>query len=140
MMRKVLRPGYLILLVFGLAAPARGATGVFTFHGTAQDQANKAQEFADSTNRGTASFDQTPTLGVAPVTQTGAFAANADFVGNPRAIFWRRSFSGTVNGMLRLDWYWSTTDPQEISEGGTVEVSLFADPVYASGRVQPQRL
>src|SRR5258706_1116861 len=124
-----------------LATPVVAATGTFSFHGTPQDQVNKQQELVDSTNRGTATFDQIPTTGVVPVTQTGTFAANADFVGNPLAIFWRGSFSGTVNGTLQLNWFWSTTDPQEISEGVTIEVSIFADPVYSPGsRVQPQRL
>jgi hypothetical protein len=141
-MRQNLRPGFSLLLTLGLtlAAPAFAATGTYTFHGTAQDQVNKNQEFTDSTSRGTATFDQTPTTGTAPVTQTGSFAANADFVGNPLAIFWRGAFSGTVNGTLQLDWYWGSVDPEAITQGGTVEVSIFADPVYSSGRVQPQRL
>ena len=141
MQRKIRGVSFSVL--FGLttlASPLLAATGTFYFHGTPQDQANKQQELVDSTNRGTATFDQTPTTGLVPATQTGNFAANPDFVGNPLAIFWRGAFSGTVNGTLELDWFWSTTDPEEISQGGTVEVSIFADPVYASGRVQPERL
>jgi hypothetical protein len=135
--------GFSLSVLFVLvvqATPVVAATGTYFFHGTPQDQVNKQQELADSTNKGTATFDQTPTTGLVPVTQTGSFAANADFAGNPLGIFWRGAFSGTVNGTLQLNWYWSTTDPEEISEGGTVEVSIFADPDYTSSRVQQQRL
>jgi hypothetical protein len=108
----------------------------FYFHGTPQDQANKA-----TTPGGTATFDANAPTGTVPVTQTMTPFANADFVGNPLAVYWSGPFSGSVSGLLQLSWYWSTANATAAVNGAEVEVSVFADPDYASDEaVQPEKL
>src|SRR5205085_10947403 len=88
------------------ATPAHAAatdTGTYYFHGTAADQANKANA------PGTATFDQTAPTSATPVTQQTTGAANQDFAGNPLAAYWSGPFSGTVDGALNLKWYWSSS-------------------------------
>src|SRR5207253_8406182 len=86
----------------------------------AADQANKVNP------PGTATFDQTAPTGGTPVTQQTTGVANQDFAGNFLAAYWNGPFSGTVDGGLKLKWYWSssaTVDP-------VIDVSVFADPNY----------
>ena len=120
------------------AAPQTGNT--FYFHGTAQDEANKLLTFADATNRGTATWDSNPPIGTVPVTQQTHAAANADYVGNPLAASWRNSFSGVINGSIDLTLYLSTPNAETAVLGDSLEVSVFGDPEYVSGRVQVNHL
>lgn len=114
--------------------------GTFYFHGTAADQANKNLVFTDPSFRGTATFDQNPPTEVVPDTQAPTPFANDDFVGNPLAAYWRGEFSGTVDGLLELNWFWSSPNAEATALGLALEVSVFADPEYIAARVQPQRL
>ncbi|MFL5923648.1 MAG: hypothetical protein ACJ74S_06720 [Gaiellaceae bacterium] len=121
--------------VSSLAAEA-ASPPAFYFHGTPQDQANKA-----TTPGGTATFDANAPTGAVPVTQTASPFANADAVGNPLAVFWSGPFSGSVSGLLQLSWFWSTTNATAVAFGAEVEVSVFADPDYTSDNSnQPEKL
>jgi hypothetical protein len=118
-----------------LAAEA-ASPPAFYFHGTPQDQANKS-----TIPGGTATFDANPPTGTVPVEQTTSPLANEDFVGNQLAAYWSGPFSGSVSGQLELSWYWSTTNPEAAALGAEVQVSVFADPDYASDNpVQPEKL
>jgi hypothetical protein len=117
------------------------AQTTYYFKGDPADQANKVANDTASNTIGTATFDTSPPTGTAPVIQTGPpSVANADYVGNPLAIYWSGPYSGNLAGTLDLKWYWSTGNPETIGVGGAIEVSVFADPDYTADRAQPQRL
>jgi hypothetical protein len=108
----------------------------FYFHGTPQDQANKA-----TIPGGTATFDGNPPTGTVPITQTTSPLANEDFVGNQLAAYWSGPFTGSVSGLLELSWFWSTANAEAAALGAEVQVSVFADPDYTSDNpVQPEKL
>lgn len=124
-----------VLLVL-LALPLSAATGTFYLKGDPADQTNKIVN-----DVGSATFDQTPPTGAVPITQTGSPFTNEDFVGNGLGFYWTGPFSGTVSGVLDLNWYWNTPNAETIALGGAVQISVFADPDYtATNREQPERL
>jgi hypothetical protein len=117
------------------------AQSTYYLKGDPADQANKVANDTASNTIGTATFDTSPPTGTAPVIQTGPPSlANADYVGNPLAIYWSGPYSGNLAGTLDFKWYWSTTNPETIGIGGAIQVSIFADPDYTADRAQPQRL
>jgi hypothetical protein len=130
--------GKRMFAAFDPIPPPTGTT--FYFHGTPADEANKQLTLVDGTNRGTATWSTTAPTGTVPITQQTHERANHDFVGNPLAAYWRNSFSGSINGSLNLTVYLSTPNAEAAVFGDSLEVSVFADPAYVSGRVQPQRL
>ena len=121
-------------------AMAPPAAATFYFHGTPQDEANKQLTLIDGTNRGTATWDANSPTGSTAVIQQTHQRANADFVGNPLAAYWRNSFAGQINGNLDLNLYLSTPNAETALIGESLEVSVFADPDYVSSRVQLQHL
>jgi hypothetical protein len=137
---RVISMAVIILAVALIALPLSAQT-TYYFKGTPADQANKVAG-ATGTAPSSGTFDTSPPTGVVPVTQTGSVATNADFVANFLGIYWSGSYSGPVSGVLDLNWYWSTTNPETIAIGGAIQVSVFADPVFQSGvsRVQPDKL
>lgn len=127
---------FVFLAVLAASAfPLDAADTIYYFKGDAADQANKAT-MAPST----ATFDQGPPDGAVPITQTTTPLANADFVGNPLAASWSGPFSGTITGVLDLQWYWSTPNAEAIALSSDVEVTIFADPDWAGDPVQPGRI
>ena len=124
------------VLVAPLSRPATAATGTYWFHGKATDQVDKQAALTNSNAISSATFNQTPPMGVTPVTQTTTGLANEDFVGNPLTLYWHGPFTGTVSGQLVLDWWWTVPSPS----GTSVSVTVFADPTYASPRAQPQKV
>ncbi len=133
------RVAVVALLIF-LVSSALFAQTTYYLKGDPADQANKVANDTASGTIGTATFDTSPPTGTAPVTQLGSQFTNEDYVGNPLSIYWSGPFSGTVSGVLDLQWYWSTLNPETIALGGAVSVSVFADPDYSADRAQPQRL
>src|SRR5258706_11584739 len=129
-----------VVLSFFLTASLAAQATVYYLKGDPADQAKKVVNDTASGTIGTATFDTTAPTGTAPVTQTGSPFTNADYVGNPLGIYWSGSFSGTVSGVLDLQWYWSTANAETVALGGAVQVSVFADPDYAADRAQPGRL
>jgi hypothetical protein len=134
--------GMTALAFAGLITPALGgraahaATTTYWFHGQADDQAQKFSQ-----TPGTATFDTNEPTGTVPITQTGSPFATEDVVGNSLAIYWSGPFSGTVDGLLELHWWWSSPNAEGTLLGNPVDVSVFADPDYqAPDPVQPQRL
>jgi hypothetical protein len=125
-----------VILVAPLSRSATAATGTYWFHGNATDQVDKQAALTNSTAISGATFNQTPPTGLTPVTQTTTGIANEDFVGNPLTLYWHGPFTGTVSGQLVLDWWWTVPSPS----GTSVSVTVFADPVYASPRSEPQKV
>src|SRR5438105_2482407 len=115
--------------------PASAASAYY-FHGKSTDQLDKQAAATDSTAISGATFDQTAPTSMTPVTQTTTGIANEDFVGNPLTLYWHGPFMGTVSGQLVLDWWWTVPSPT----GTAVSVTVFADPIYASPRTQPERV
>jgi hypothetical protein len=128
-------------------APSGGATAAaialpsatYYFHGSPDDQANKAAVLTDGTAHGTATFDTVAPSGDTPVVQS-ATGANADFAGNPLALYWAGPFSGTIDGTLVLSLYLASPNAETTVVGGTATVSVWADPDYVDERDQPQHL
>src|SRR5258706_3784186 len=140
-MLRIARPALSVLVLSLLMTVSLGAqTAVYYLKGAPTDQASKVSNDTVSATIGTATFDRTAPTGTAPVTQTGSPFTNEDYVGNPLGIYWSGSFSGTVSGVLDLQWYWSTPNAETVALGGAVQVSVFADPDYAADRAQPGRL
>lgn len=139
-MRRIVKTISLSFAVFSLAfaawaGPALAGT-TYYFHGTDTDQANK---FVSAP--GTATFSPTPPTRLVPITQTGTGTfINEDFVGNQFAIYWNGPFAGAVDGLLELKWFWSTTNAEAALLGLSLNVTVFADPVYSGNRVQPQKI
>jgi hypothetical protein len=129
-----------VTLLICLFSAALFAQTTYYLKGDPADQANKVANDTVSGTIGTATLDTSPPTGTAPVTQTGSPFTNADYVGNPLAIYWSGPFSGTVSGVIDLKWYWSTQNPETIALGDAVQISVFADPDYTADRAQPQRL
>jgi len=129
-----------LVLSFVLASPpshsATAATGTYWFHGNSTDQVDKQAALTSDTAISGATFNQTAPTGLTPVTQTTTGIANEDFVGNPLTLYWHGPFTGTISGQLVLDWWWTVPSPS----GTTVSVTVFADPVYAAPRGQPQKV
>lgn len=121
----------LVALASALVTPAAAVvtdTSTYFLHGQVTDQASKQLALADDAAKGTATFSHAaPAVTDPQVVQTTTGAANQDFVGNPLTAFWTGPFSGTVQGQLVLDWYWS--GPPSL-----VSVSVFADPHWDSSR------
>jgi hypothetical protein len=108
----------------GLAGPltARAAPLQFYFHGTAADDANRAA------GTPTATFDTTAPTGTIDHTQTGSVDANANFGGNPLSVYWiSTAFTGTINGSVSFDWWWSTGNAAAIALRSEVTVTFHAD-------------
>ncbi|MEA2327367.1 MAG: hypothetical protein QOE68_2326, partial [Thermoanaerobaculia bacterium] len=130
-----------VALLICLVTSVLFAQTTYYFKGDPADQANRVVNDTVDGTIGTATFDTTPPTGTVPVVQTGPpSVVNADYVANPLATYWSGPYSGTLAGALDLKWYWSTTDAAAIASGGTIQVSVFADPDYAADRAQPQRL
>ena len=126
----------LLVTAVAFAPPAVAiTTGVYYFHGHATDQADKQAALADDTAIAGATFDLTAPTGLAPVTQLTTGLANQDFVGNPLTAYWHGPFTGTLAGLLQLDWWWTVPSP-----GTSVSVTVFADPTYANPRGQPEKV
>jgi hypothetical protein len=122
------------------SAPPPLVATTFYFHGTPQDEANKLLTLADASNRGTATWDANAPTNAAPVVQQTHERANTDYAGNPLAAFWRNSFSGVINGSVDVNLFLNTPNPDTTVFGDALEVTVFADPDYVSGRVQPQHI
>src|SRR5438128_2254063 len=103
--------------------PLSAQVVTYYFKGDAADQANKVANDTVSGTIGTATFDTSPPTGTAPVTQTGSPFTNEDYVGNPLGIYWSGNFSGSVSGVLDVNWYWSSQNPETIALGGQIQVS-----------------
>src|SRR6266446_4430595 len=103
-------------LVFTTSVAAQ--TTVYYLKGDPADQANKVVNDTASSTIGTATFDTTAPTGPAPVTQTGSPFTNEDYVGNPLGVYWSGNFSGSVSGVLDLQWYWSTPNAETVALGG----------------------
>src|SRR4051812_10153836 len=129
-----------VALLICLFTSALFAQTTYYFKGDPADQANKVVNDTASSTIGTATFDTTAPTGTAPVTQTGSPFTAEDYVGNPLGIYWSGNFSGSVSGVLDLQWFWSTPNAETIALGGAVQVSVFADPDYTADRSQPGRL
>jgi hypothetical protein len=126
----------LLVTAVAFAPPAVAiTTGVYYFHGHATDQVDKQAALADDTAIAGATFDLTAPSGLAPVTQLTTALANQDFVGNPLTAYWHGPFTGTLAGLLQLDWWWTVPSP-----GTSVSVTVFADPTYANPRGQPEKV
>jgi hypothetical protein len=139
-MLRLARPALVWVFLLFLAGSVSAQSGTFYLKGDPADQANKVANDTVSSTIGTATFDTTAPTGAAPVVQTGSPFTNEDYVGNPLGIYWSGPFSGTLSGVLDLQWYWSSANPETVALGGAVQVSVFADPDYAADRAQPQRL
>src|SRR5438105_12608723 len=131
----VLLAVFALIVIPPFSRPA-GAASTYYFHGNSTDQVDKQQTLADETYVLPKTFNQTPPTGMTPVTQTTTGIANEDFVGNPLTLYWHGPFMGTVSGQLVLDWWWTVPSPT----GTAVSVTVFADPIYASPRTQPERV
>jgi hypothetical protein len=114
--------------------PLSAQTVTYYFKGDPADQANKVGNDTLNGTIGTATFDTSPPTGAAPVVQTGSPLSAEDFRGNPLAIYWSGAFSGNVSGVIDLQWFWSTQNPETIALGDQVQVSVFADPDYTQDR------
>ncbi|HEX8173398.1 MAG TPA: hypothetical protein VF824_22880 [Thermoanaerobaculia bacterium] len=134
-MNRIVRLLLVASLAAALSVPLFAASGTYYFTGDPADQVNKQYQ-----DIGTATFTQAAPTGTVPITQVGSVLANADFVGNALASFWNGPFSGNAVGTLHLKWYWSTQHPEALLSGGTVEVTVFADPDWAADREQPNRI
>ena len=117
-----------------LFLPSLSAT-TYYLNGTPSDQATKLQQ-----TPGSATFGTVAPTGAAPIMQSGSWLASVDVPGDSLSMYWSGAFSGTVSGVLDLQWYWSTQNPEAAALGGTVDVSIFADPDYNSTDPQPGRL
>lgn len=127
----------LVYVLFGTllcAGSLSAQTTTYYFKGNPDDQVNKVGNDTVSATIGTATFDTTPPTGLVPVTQTGSPFTNEDYVGNPLGIYWSGNFSGSVSGVIDLQWYWSTQNAATIALGGQIQVSVFADPDYTQDR------
>jgi hypothetical protein len=137
---RIVRTISLSFAVFSVALAGWTSIGLagttYYFHGTDADQVNK---FVGAP--GTATFDQNPPTRLLAITQTGTGTfINEDFVGNQFAIYWNGPFSGAVDGLLELKWFWSTPNAEAQLLGLALNVTVFADPVYSGNRVQPQKI
>src|SRR5260221_6024229 len=140
-MSRSARPALIcVVLSFFLTASLAAQATVYYLKGDPADQANKVVNDTASSTIGTATFDKTAPTGTAPVTQTGSPFTAEDYVGNPLGVYWSGNFSGSVSGVLDLQWYWSTPNAETVALGGAVQVSVFADPDYTADRSQPGRL
>src|SRR5258708_37789018 len=114
----------LAALVALLLSTTLFAQTTYYFKGDPADQANKVANDTASNTIGTATFDTSPPTGTAPVVQTGPpSVVNADYVGNPLAIYWSGPYSGNLAGTLDFKWYWTTGNPETIGGGGAIQVS-----------------
>jgi hypothetical protein len=127
-------------IVNPLQVDGAAESGTLYLHGTAQDEANKANTFTDATNRGTATWSATPPTSSNSIIQKTSQRAAADYVGNPLSAYWRNSYSGAIDGNVVLNLYWSTPNAETILLGEDVQISVFADPDYVPSRIQPQHL
>lgn len=129
----------LALVLFTLGTvPLLADLGPYYFKGDPADQANKV---VNDPAPGTATFDANAPTGVVPITQTGSVFTNSDYVGNVLGIYWTAPFSGSLAGVVDLQWYWSTLNPETIALGGSIEVTIFADPDFAAEeRGQPEKV
>jgi len=99
---------------------AQGTT--YYFHGVAQDQANKVA------GTPTATWSVTAPTGSSDVLQTGPPVANIAQSENPLTIYWvSTSLTGTLNGDIHLDWWWSVSNPSDLAFQDQVDVNVFAD-------------
>jgi hypothetical protein len=110
------------------ALPALASSTTYYFHGTAADQANKANP------PGTATFNTTAPTGTVPVTQTASPFANRDFAGNPLAAYWYGPFSsGSLSGQdIQLSWYWSSSNAEAVLLGLDMDMTIFGDPNFST--------
>lgn len=126
----------IVFFVLSVSAFATFADTVYYFQGDPADQVNKA-----TTVPPTATFNETAPTGGVPIVQTTTPLANADFIGNPLAASWSGAYSGSVSGVLDLQWYWSTANPATLALSSDVEVTVFADPDWtADDPVQPGKI
>ena len=111
------------------ATPASATGTTYYFHGTATDDANRAQVSA-GTAQPSATFDTNLPTATDPVGfhQTPAVGGNLNQSANALSAYWYAPFSGTVSGALYLDWYWSSRNAAAIAVGGAVDVTVYVDP------------
>ncbi|MEA2622696.1 MAG: hypothetical protein QOH61_1606, partial [Chloroflexota bacterium] len=100
---------------------ASAATTTWYFHGVAQDQVNKVN------GTPTATFNTTAPTGATSVNQTTSWIADPTVEGDPTAAFWSAPFTGSFGGVLRIDWWWSTTNPEAVVISDQIDVTVFAD-------------
>jgi hypothetical protein len=134
-MLKSARPALAVLVfLILLSTPLLADSQIFYLKGDPADQTNKVVN-----DVGSATFDQAAPTGTIPITQTTTAFANEDFVANGLALYWSGPYSGPATGTLDFKWYWSSQVASAI--GGFLDISIFADPDYASAnRVQPEKL
>src|SRR5205807_1350324 len=96
------------------------------FHGTANDDVNRTLGTPSATfsTAGPGSTDRTQE----PVTPI----SDSAFAGDPASAFWTGSYTGTINGTVDLDWWWSSVNPTA-SPAATVDVTVWADPDLSAG-------
>jgi uncharacterized repeat protein (TIGR01451 family) len=116
--------------------PPAVPTDEYFFHGELTDQAEKA-----AFDPYAATFDLNP-ADATPGTQIATPFANENFVANPLAAYWTGNFSGSIDGDVELQWYWSTENATAIAIGADVEVTFFGDPDFSpeADPVQPERV
>src|SRR5438132_11591565 len=109
------------------------ATTDYFFHGTPADQANKGTAFANMQPppADSLTFDTSNTLDATPVTQNNQ-SPNAGFWPNSLAVYWTGPFSGTINGDVTFNIYWSTSNPEAIALGVDMDVKVIADTDFTS--------
>src|SRR5258707_8503795 len=129
-----------VVLSFSLTASLAAQATFYYLEGAPADQANKVVNDTASSTIGTATFDKAAPTGPAPVTQTGSPFTNEDYVGNPLGVYWSGNFSGSVSGVLDLQWYWSTPNAETVALGGAVQGSVVADPHHTPHRSPPRHL
>ena len=122
--------GSATVAVGGLAPRAAAAAStVYYLHGTAADDANRAEVTAGQAQP-TATFDTTAPTSTSPVgvTQTPVVNGNKDQSANALSAYWYGSFKGTASGDLYIDWYWSSRNAEAVALGSALDVTVFADP------------
>jgi hypothetical protein len=128
-------------LALALSPGAASAAEItYFFHGGPNDDLNRAATFGNEQPppAGSMTFDTNPpdgTLG----TQTGG-NPNPDFAPNPLAIWWSGPFTGPINGNIKFDWWWQTSNATGILLGVDVNIKIIADPDFTNPGVGTQTI
>lgn len=93
----------------------------FYFKGVTGDQANKIA------GAPTATFSPGEPTGPT-VNQIGNWAGFPDEPGQDVAVYWVADFTGTIDGPVRIEWWWSSANAEAHLFGLDVDVRFFADP------------
>ena len=93
----------------------------YYFHGTASDDANRA------TSAPSATFDAVPPTGTTDITQTGSLGNSAQ-AANALSPYWiSTAYTGSIQGTMHLDWWWSTVNAETVVLGEDLTVTVWAD-------------